>query len=36
MINGLNNLYNKPYFDNLFKEAIVQCIDFIKDKEKYI
>ena len=36
LVDILNNLYNKPYFDNIFKEAIVQCIDFIKDKEKYI
>ena len=36
LVDILNNLYNKPYFDNLLKESILQCIDFIKDKEKYI
>ena len=36
LVDILNNLYNKPYFDNLLKESIAQCIDFIKDKEKYI
>jgi hypothetical protein len=36
LVDILNNLYNKPCFNQVINDVIIENIDFIKDKEKYI
>ena len=36
LVDILNNLYNKPFFNQVIKDVIIENIDFIKDKEKNI